>query len=494
MAVSATQLTRLPDSVRPLLAWIGLAGIIGSVFLINDSLSFPGPWAAAPVLATALVLAAGTGGKQRYLAPLTNPVSNYIGKISYSLYLWHFPVVILLASIIPEGTLAYYVVAAVLIAGLSVAAFHVVENPVLESRWLRGLTPQQLRDWNRAKKNKRRHRSGSIGGPTLVGLSALTVVTLVLTVIALQPPRLTEVTNTDPGYFGSATPSAPAEPQTAQDILAGQIATAASATEWPTFEPSVDNIADQRVPQWTENGCLNVDDDNADLCVYGSPQPAKIAVVLGDSIATSWLPAIIGALEPLGYQVRALTREGCPVATTPVFPSGESTTVYQKCAEHQEWVGQRVNQLSPDLIVMSDSFLSLNRLASGATGAAAQAEWEAAYTEAVRALPASSAKVSLMAPPGAENIQECYTPLSKPADCIRSIPDSWTTLRTAEQNVATTLGIPFIESQPLFCDGPKCPAFVGKSAVYADSGHMTASYSSSIAPALAEAFAAVGIN
>jgi len=104
LAVVAGAFTALPSWLRPVLAWIGLLGIGASVFLITDAMPFPGPWAMAPVISTAVVIAAGTGAAPRFLLPVTNPVVGFVGDISYSLYLWHFPVIILLASVLPEGS------------------------------------------------------------------------------------------------------------------------------------------------------------------------------------------------------------------------------------------------------------------------------------------------------------------------------------------------------------------------------------------------------
>ena len=91
LAILAGSLSRIPHGLRPVLGWAGLLGIAASLVVVSDSSGFPAPWVALPMFSTALVIAAGTGGQQRFLFPLTNPVSGYLGNVSYSLYLWRSP-------------------------------------------------------------------------------------------------------------------------------------------------------------------------------------------------------------------------------------------------------------------------------------------------------------------------------------------------------------------------------------------------------------------
>ncbi|MCU1437651.1 MAG: acyltransferase, partial [Naasia sp.] len=135
IAIAAPLLGRIPGALRPILGWAGLGGIAASLVVVSEGVAFPAPWAALPVLATALVVAAGTGGRQRYLWPLTNPVARYLGDISYSLYLWHFPVIILLAAVLPRDGV-YYALVPIVVLILAAGSYAFVEDPLRRSRWL----------------------------------------------------------------------------------------------------------------------------------------------------------------------------------------------------------------------------------------------------------------------------------------------------------------------------------------------------------------------
>ncbi|PXA70026.1 acyltransferase family protein [Cryobacterium arcticum] len=488
LAVVAGRLRSIPSWLRPVLGWAGLLGIFGSIFFITDAMPFPGPWAAVPVLATALVILAGTGGEVRYLWPLTNRVSTYIGDISYSLYLWHFPVIILLGSIVAEGTVEHAVSALVLMAVLSVLSYHFVEQSVLKSTWLRDVSAVERAALRRAKRQKKRAAQKS-NAPVLVGVALVAVGSLTLAWAALTPRDLpvstfvsaaqAQIQPDDGAADASQVPASPAS-----DLTAGLTAALTSET-WPAFDPPADGSVNLRVPQWVEDDCLTISEEKLDSCAYGATEPSKTAVIVGDSIATSWLPGIIAALEPLGYAVQPLTREKCPVGFMPVTSSEETGgPLYDACNQQHEWVTEKVQEIQPDLIIMSDSFYGLNRLISQNRDDAANAEWKAGFGEALAALPAETKKVVLMSPPGAGNMTQCYTPLSSPKDCTGNLQPNWKIVLDAESAASEEAGVAFVDTREWFCVTDRCPVFVGTTSIYADTAHLTNNYSQSLAPVI----------
>ncbi|MDY0828183.1 acyltransferase family protein [Microbacterium sp. BG28] len=141
LAAAAPLLARIPRPVGGTMAWVGLAGIVTAFAVIDPAVGgFPAPWAALPVAATALVLAGGVGGdpRHRHLFPLTNPLSVFVGDMSYSLYLWHFPVIVLASVVLAGRDQALWLTLGA-IAVLSLATYLIVEQPLryapLVSRW-----------------------------------------------------------------------------------------------------------------------------------------------------------------------------------------------------------------------------------------------------------------------------------------------------------------------------------------------------------------------
>ena len=72
--------------------WGGLVLLAGSIALLHESDAFPGWVAAFPVIGTALLIAPVGAAAPLPLRLLSHPAMVAIGKRSYSLYLWHWPV------------------------------------------------------------------------------------------------------------------------------------------------------------------------------------------------------------------------------------------------------------------------------------------------------------------------------------------------------------------------------------------------------------------
>ncbi|GGS73503.1 acyltransferase [Planobispora rosea] len=81
---------KVPKPVRVVLGWLGLAALVACGLVLQVSTSFPGYVALWPTLAAAAIVVAGTAGGADRLLTL-RPVL-YVGRISYALYLWHWPI------------------------------------------------------------------------------------------------------------------------------------------------------------------------------------------------------------------------------------------------------------------------------------------------------------------------------------------------------------------------------------------------------------------
>jgi peptidoglycan/LPS O-acetylase OafA/YrhL len=94
------------DSLRGGLSLVGMVLILGAATLYNNESRFPGYLAVIPVLGAALVLAGGAGGWLNRTILACRPMV-HVGKRSYSLYLWHWPVLVLAGLIVADLQFKY---------------------------------------------------------------------------------------------------------------------------------------------------------------------------------------------------------------------------------------------------------------------------------------------------------------------------------------------------------------------------------------------------
>ncbi|WP_171046694.1 acyltransferase family protein [Pseudarthrobacter sp. NamE5] len=474
LAVFAVRLSEIPEAVRAGLAWLGVAGVAVALFALNPQSVFPAPWGALPVVATALVIAAGTGGSGSHTPQLLSAwPMQYVGKISYSLYLWHFPTIIISQSIFPQPQRTLVVlVQLVVMVTLSVASFHLVEDPIRKSRWLEDGSPRKTVGGAAPK-------SRSLGWPkiVLVGVGPAVVALVVSTVVAGVSARLEADIQTAPLDVDPA-------------ARASQIKSSLGYEEWPTLAPAVDNLGpDAWVPEWVLDRCHDVWEEDVARCSYGDPEASKTAVLVGDSIAISYMPGIRAALEGDGWKITSLTLQQCPAVDVPVLKDRSSGGgEYIECERHHAWVKDYVSKANPDVLIMSSVQETTQRLANQATGDDAINDWASATARTITQYASVAKKVVLLGPPpGGTNLQLCATALSTPKDCIttRSIEYDKTQAAVFAAVPDDLPNVSVIDTSSWFCgDDNRCPSFVNNTIMFADGGHLTGAYSKKLGPIL----------
>jgi len=112
----------------------GLLLILGSVLLLTDRMLFPGLAALPACIGAALLIWAGQGQSPRPSLVLTNAPARAVGRVSYSLYLWHWPLLVLAAEVAQRPLSLLERAGLMLLAGgLSVLTWRFVEQPFRRS-------------------------------------------------------------------------------------------------------------------------------------------------------------------------------------------------------------------------------------------------------------------------------------------------------------------------------------------------------------------------
>jgi peptidoglycan/LPS O-acetylase OafA/YrhL len=136
-------LLRVPTRVGVTLSGVGLLAIIAAGVLFDGDTLFPGYAVTLPVVGAFLAIAGGTVAPNHWVEGLlsTGPLQ-WIGKRSYAWYLWHWPLLAIVAARIGHPMTPLQNLALCLVAlGIGAVAFSLVEHPIHRSARLMARTP-----------------------------------------------------------------------------------------------------------------------------------------------------------------------------------------------------------------------------------------------------------------------------------------------------------------------------------------------------------------
>lgn len=449
VAVYAPSITRIPEALRHTLAWLGLGGIVIAIFTMNAAVAFPGPSAAFPVIASALLIIGGTGVSRSLLWPLTNRVARYLGDISYSLYLWHFPVTILLLSLYPNDSMEYYAVGIAAMLILSILSFHFVENPARHFEW--------------PKKSQRgAPKSDSASRASLVGLGLLTLITAVTVVVALMPREV-------PASAVSLNPSASASGVSIAKVKCWGAASLDATADCDRdlggdVLPTPRTFADDHGNSYQ---CFPGKDQPMKTCSYGNGT-IRVALV-GDSHAAALLPGLTEQATAQDWKLDSYVGVGCLWSTNTCAAMGD---IQSKLLDGQY-----------DIVITT---------AYRGTGNQSKEDQAEAFATQWRPVAANGSKIVVVEDvpndigPAIECVQRVTFDV-KNNDCKISQAAAFKVKDAASMAASTMTNTAVVSTVKYFCVADECPAVIGNVIVYRDGiSHITATYSKTLGPYLAK--------
>ena len=118
--------------IANILSLSGIAIVLIFSLLLSEEFLYPGWWAIFPTLGSALIIQAGSESLVNKHLLSTRPMV-FVGKISYSLYLWHWPLLVFSRLLYPEGSTSIFAktyVMVLLAVAFSIASYYLIENPM----------------------------------------------------------------------------------------------------------------------------------------------------------------------------------------------------------------------------------------------------------------------------------------------------------------------------------------------------------------------------
>ena len=285
-----------PDRLNSALSWVGIAGLVVAATFFDDGTPFPGVAALVPVASTILILRAGSPESSDQRGVLIRLLSTrplqFIGKLSYSWYLWHWPALVFAAALtysLGPFTRASAVLGSLVLAYLS---FRFVEDPL------------------------RHHRA-----------------------LALRPARSFAMA----AAMGALT------------VMLAALWWNASVA-WSTSGTQSDlTRVRSELPAIYADYCDHFGRADLIECAYGDSSASRTAVLIGDSHAGQWFSAVRAAADSAGWRLIVMTLSACPMLELPPLYNATLGRIYHECPQWRASALDALRKLSPDITFVGSS-------------------------------------------------------------------------------------------------------------------------------------------
>jgi len=489
---------RLVAALGGLVGWAGLAAVVAAGVLLTESTPYPGLAALAPTLGAAVLIATGTlrGGPGLVLA---SPPFRFLGRISYSLYLWHWPILVF-APLVAGTALGLEATTALAASAVLVAwaSWRFVEEPFRRGRLALALGTRRALGSGVAAIAAVALLAGGLGYGSVRAIDEIGT--------AVRPtpgPTSPAPTPTASSPAASSRPSRgptdlPTDGPTVPPPSPTPVETPAPLT-WvsiPDFDPPdpiplpadvAPSLADARTDTerlYRDRCAAQVDDTEPRSCVYGDPSGSFTIALVGDSHAGEWFPALEVLARQHGWKLVPYVKLSCPFIDLRVRHI-ELKREYTECAAWREKVIALLAAQPPDLTVVAMSHRGIFPWLAADVGVESES---AGIARAVERIPGRHA-VMIDTPRTSVEIPGCIAAhLDDVRACAITRDTAFTRLFGArEARVAELTGAGVIDLIPTVCPAMPCQVVRDGMIIYRDNHHLTETFSASLAPALESA-------
>lgn len=269
--------------------WLGVIGIAIATFNFDENTAFPGVNAVLPVFATALLIGSISIWPRAFNDLSNNRISQWLGAISYPLYLWHWPALVLPSSALGRPLRIRERLFCIL---LTVVLAH------LTSKFIE----QPLR-----------HKK--IEGKKVYLFFVFTTITSLVA-----------------GLIISATSSS------------------MISVKGTNYKFNLIDVMEK--PAVYGDDChVNYGETKSGYCTYGDKKSNRTLVLYGDSHAAQWFPALEQIALERGYKLISLTKSACPAVDAPREDQGAFKNVH--CEKWRQNSITRIKSIHPDAVITS---------------------------------------------------------------------------------------------------------------------------------------------
>lgn len=428
--------------LRSTLAVVGVATIVAAACLYDSSTPFPGVAALAPTLgACAVILAGRTSGPGSLRVIAESWSVQRIGDISYSLYLWHFPVIVffgIYTDRVPGLTDVLLIL--VVSFALAIASYTLVEQPIRTAAWFK---------------------------PDGRMLVAALVAMVLVAGLALTLPW--EVRGTVSRWDSNARAAAREAEKTIPEGIQQDFAPFVDGST--AISPNPLKAAEDKHP-----GVMACQGEQratvTPSCEFGIiDDPSATIAVVGDSHAAMFTEPLTKVATERGWRVVTYLHSACPYSAGPRYGSGPEV---EACTAANEQTRAELRELAPEVMVTTyQESYALARLGSeehpGAEGLAEV--WNELADRGTEVL------VLRDTPHAREDVIECVSEnYENPTLCDQPREDALKGRDTVPAALEAAPRVKEVQFSDYFCDDTSCPAVIGNVLVYRDPNHVTRTY------------------
>lgn len=269
--------------------WVGLIGIAASALKFDENTAFPGINALLPVASTAVLIGSIAIWPRAFNDLSNNRVSQWLGSISYPLYLWHWPALVLPSSALGRPLRVRERIFCIF---LTIVLAHLtskyIEQPI-------------------------RHKKVA-GKKVYLFFAATTIASLVAgLIISSTASSMINVKGTD-------------------------------------YKFNLTKVMQK--PAVYGDGChVNYGETKSGYCTYGDKNSSTTIVLYGDSHAAQWFPTLENLAKERGFKLVSLTKSACPSVDVPREDQGAFKNVH--CQKWRENSIARIKSIHPAAVIIS---------------------------------------------------------------------------------------------------------------------------------------------
>lgn len=441
---------RLPARLRGVTGWVGIALLVSCGFVLDGAEAFPGPWALWPLMALVLVMISATPDGDEYQQPgrwsaerwLRTAPMTWIGDLAYTLYLWHWPVLIFYLEARNQDQVGLRGAAGVIALSfvLAMVTHRLLERPLM--RWRR------------------------VGFPAVIAAAAAMAVAAagpLWWTASMERQRdadLIAANDLGPEYPGAlatlpgADPVAEVEPQPSLAVLRDDLP---EYTQWPCRqvlgdEPGSDEVLICDDPSKPEN-------------------PVATILLAGGSHAGHWQPTFQALGEQNDWEILMAIKSGCQLTAAADYQN-------QSCQDYNAGFVDAIEPYDVDAV-----------FTIGSTGRGSEFDhlpiefvqkWEEFDAAGVRVIGVRDN------PRMDDDVPECLerndmnpTPCGRPRDEAFADGPPWEQYELPDN-------VTMIDLTDQYCGPDLCKAVIGNIVVYRDRHHLSSAYAKSLVPIVDE--------